>query len=79
MPSTIQCLEIIFESFVYIGTSSKMLKDHLRDAKYDDSVQAKSRDYSQQPAKSTPCYITTNPEARETLTCLARLIKKIKT
>ena len=56
-----------------------MLKDHLRDAKYDDSVQAKSRDYSQQSAKSTPCYITTNPEARETLTCLARLIKKIKT
>ena len=46
MPSTIQCLEIIFESFVYLGTLSKMLKDHLRDAKYDDSVQAKSRDYS---------------------------------
>ena len=40
MPSTIQCLEIIFESFVYTGTSSKMLKDHPRDAKYDDSVQA---------------------------------------
>ena len=36
--------------------------------------------HSQQSAKPTPSYIiTTNPEARETLTCLAGSIKKVET
>ena len=39
---------------------------------------AKSRDYYQQSEQNLQ-QITTNPEARETLTCLAGLIKKIKT
>ena len=64
---TMQCLEIILGSFVYI--SSKMLKDHLKDGKDDKP----SQEVIQQ-SKSTP---TTNAEAERDFGTLDQL-KKLK-